>query len=449
MPERNDLVSYTEHLGYVNAPFHIEWINLLQHRFSPLKFHPSPQWMKELGQLWPRGHAKTTITSIEYPSWLIGKYPDIHINICSKTATLSTDIVTMVGELLQEDKYIEVFGDLKPQRAKRKRWTGAQLVVKRNEISKEATLKATGMLGSITGGRSDLIVCDDIIDQDNVMTRNQRKKTSTWLRKKLWPTLYPWGGIIIIGTRWHHADIYSELMEQLHFDMKTAIQLDAQGHRTDQVLWPEYWPMERLLEREKQIGTVFFNCQYQNDPTSMEGELLKADWLHNWKKPPLPGMPRYFGVDPALGEGHKQAITVYARGRHDAKIYHIATWIDLVPLHEFYKQLIIMNRDHKPVKIYVETNAFQEVIMHEDSLRGLPMVKSPTDRNKERRFLTMGSHYQAERVEVNPKINNQQHEFWTEWVQFPYGEFDDGLASAEIALRNLISIPVEEDWVLG
>ncbi len=434
--ERANLIAFTEYMDYVNAPFHDEWYTYLQHKFSPLKLHPDAE--KKYLLLWPRGHAKTTATTFNYVSWLVGNYHDIHINIVTKTASLAEEILTALITRFESDTlYKEVFGNLKPRQPKK--WTSRELIVDRTEISKNPTLKATGIMGPITGGRSDLVICDDIIDEENVRTRLQVEKVNTWFNKVLYPTLYPWGGMIVVGTRWSYADIYAELLEKWPSDTKQAILND----KTQEVLWPEYWSYDKLLERRNEIGSIFFNCQYQNDPTGMEGTLLKAEWLTPWKPPltPSPANRKYAGVDPALGEGDLQAIATFSQSNTTRNGYLLDVWADKIPFPMFLQKLRQLHEVHNYVKIYMESNAFQKVLISVPELRGLPIVPTQTVRDKESRFIAMSSHFESNRVFVNPLLLNKKSEFWTEWVQFPRGQYDDALDACEIVTRNVLGMP--------
>lgn len=441
-------------MGFRNEAFHQNWYKLLQPQNDPKHFSPyreHPLALKKFHLEGPRKHGKSQCVAINYPSWLIAVRPDIHITIVSKTATLAEN---SLGEIIQrietDPKYYELFGNIKPK--KPRKWTTGQIFVKRKEISKFPTIHATGIYGPLTGGGNDLIIADDIIDEENVTTQAQIKKAELWFYKVLLTTLFPWGACIAIGTRWHYNDLYSGLLEKWPHEVLPAILNEkeiAQG-KPPKVLWPEFWPYNKLMEKKNDIGSVFFNCQYQNDPTTMEGELLKSEWLHSWEKPPLPGMPRFGGVDPALGEGHLQSIATFAYERHHKQIYLIEVWTGKLGWPDFLRKLKAKHVEHNYSKIYVETNAFQKVIMLIPEFRqGLPMVETVTDANKERRFVAMSSHFESSRVLVNPLINSPKHEFWIEWVQFPYSQYDDGLASTEIGLRNLIVKAPSDAWLFG
>jgi len=416
-------------MGYSNADFQVEWYNFLQYKFSPLKTGLADAVRRFL-LLWPRGHAKTECTTINYVTWLVGNWPDVHVNIVTKTASLAESIlVAIITRFEMDERYIDVFGELKPKIPKK--WTGYELIVQRKEISKNATIKATGLLGPITGGRSDLIVCDDIIDEENVRTPLQVDKARLWFNKVLYPTLYPWGGILVVGTRWSYADLYNDLLEKWPHDVKHAL------NDLGEPLWPEYWTKEKLEDRRKQIGTIIFNCQYQNDPTGMEGDLLKSEWLHEWTQPPNSSCIRYAGVDPALGEGDMQSIATIAVDKQTGQAYLEDVYAERTSFPEFLKKIQKLYTIHEYSKIFVESNAFQKVLTYLHELSGLPMVTSQTVKNKEERFIPMSSHFESKRILVNPLLN-ESTEFWMEWVQFPRGQHDDALDSVEIVTRETV-----------
>jgi len=52
----------------------------------------------------------------------------------------------------------------------------------------------------------------------------------------------------------------------------------------------------------------------------------------------------------------------------------------------------------------------------------------------------MSSHYESKRILVNPLLLRRS-EFWTEWVQFPRGQYDDALDAVEIVTREIVGKP--------
>jgi len=295
-------------------------------------------------------------------------------------------------------------------------------------------------MGPITGGRSDLIVCDDLIDEENIRTQLQIEKVTTWFNKVLYPTLYPWGGIIVIGTRWHYADLYNQLLSTWKHDIKKAVEI-VDNKETGNVLWPEYWSYTKLTQRRSEIGSIIFNCQYQNDPTLMEGDLLKSKWLVPWEQLPPSHCINYAGVDPSLGESDYFGIASLAYDPQTYQSYLVDVWAEHLPFPQILKEkLPQLHSQYKYAKIYMETNFWQKILTFMPELRGLPIVPVQTVTDKEHRFIPMSSHFESKRVLVNPLLLNRS-EFWTEWVQFPRGAHDDALDCVEIVTRNVLGKP--------
>jgi hypothetical protein len=69
-----------------------------------------------------------------------------------------------------------------------------------------------GVGGPIISKHYDVIILDDIIDEENARTEEQREKMRVWYYKSLLPCLEPYGEIHILGTRYHPYDLYHELL---------------------------------------------------------------------------------------------------------------------------------------------------------------------------------------------------------------------------------------------
>jgi predicted phage terminase large subunit-like protein len=235
--------------------------------------------------------------------------------------------------------------------------------------------------------------------------------------------------------------------------VKKAIIREAQPDLgiTPIVLWPEYWPYEELIKKRKAIGSIIFDCQYQNDPTSMEGSLLKAKWLHAWNETdptfnPSPNLPVYAGIDPSLGEADYFGIASLA---YDARInqgYLLDVWAEHLPFPTItHEKLPQLDNLYKYQKIYMETNFWQKLLTkmpefktNPSNNRAYPIVPVNTVTNKEQRFIPMSSHFESKRVLVNPLLLNHS-EFWTQWVQFPRGQHDDAVDCVELVVSKVMS----------
>jgi len=48
-------------------------------------------------------------------------------------------------------------------------------------------------------------------------------------------------------------------------------------------LWPEQWPLEALLRTKASMPNYQWNAQYQQNPTSEEGAIVKREWWRIWE----------------------------------------------------------------------------------------------------------------------------------------------------------------------
>jgi len=76
------------------------------------------------------------------------------------------------------------------------------------------TLAAYGARGNITGSRAMEAVGDDILDEENTRTAYMREAIEIWAHRSFFSRVKARRGrIIMIGTAWHHDDLYSHLYD--------------------------------------------------------------------------------------------------------------------------------------------------------------------------------------------------------------------------------------------
>jgi hypothetical protein len=161
----------------------------------------------------PRGSGKSELVTIAYQSWVIGRDHDERIITCSNTLGQAQLFLSKISAVMRSNpQYKEIFGELAPKsKDSDSQWTNEMKTVINRSDLKDPTMIALGRQGNIVGRRATLIICDDIIDSESVLTQYQREKISRWFKEELYPCLLPDGRIIVIGTRYHQEDIYDEL----------------------------------------------------------------------------------------------------------------------------------------------------------------------------------------------------------------------------------------------
>jgi len=482
---RISLKRFSEYcFGFENKWFHERWYDTIQDRD-----------VKSGLIIAPRNSAKSTCWGKVSLIWLLGNNPDLRVLLLGRTSALAkTDMRFIRLNIESNDKVKEVFPyrkingvvtGLKPSSP----WGEDWLTVENNRLDGMPSIYAVGLEGSISGFRADIIIVDDLIDQNNVMTEGQREKVNTFWDSVVVPTLNPGGRIFSVGTRYHAKDFYSRLLNDAmykdHTFMFPALKLDENGEIVltpklgdDMVplvdedgvtlmepisYWPERWPAEDLLKIKERMGSLAFNSQYQCDPSGYAGQLFDPDDLHYYD--PTRDLATIWGnldfvmsVDPNITEDPESDNTAIVTGAVDRKhgtLYILDMYanplgfVNQVKMLKQYGSKIQVSVGDKKFeteirisKIGVESVAYQRSLQQSGYLLGLPVVEvKQGNRNKEIRILGIQPHIENGRILFpNPdKVRLPWWEgFYTEYCSFPKGRRDDRLDALEI-LVSMVS----------
>ena len=444
--------------GLDNKWFHVEWYETIEDGDVKCGLIIAP-----------RNSAKSTCWARIAPLWLLGNNPDLRIVIVSRTATLAqTDMRFIRLNVESNDRVKEVFPGLVPDMP----WGADQLTVKNSRLDGVPSVYAVGLGGSITGVRADVIIVDDLIDQNNVMTDSQREKVSEFWDSVVLPTLNPGGRIFAIGTRYHAKDFYSRLLDDPMYQGSTFMfpaLTNADGstwmgeEETPVSYWPERWPVETLLEMKERMGSLAFNSQYQCDPSGYAGQLFDPEWIRYFD--PLKDLMPIWGnldfvmsVDPNVTEDPESDNTAVVTGAVDRKngnVYILDVFakplgfVNQVKVMQSYgnrKQVSVGTHRYEPEirisKIGVESVAYQRSLQKTGYLMGLPVTEvKQHNKNKEIRILGMQPHIENGRVRF-PDPDKAKTDWWekfyNEYCTFPKGRRDDMMDALEI-LVSMVS----------
>lgn len=170
-------------------------------------------WERKLrcGILAPWGHGKSSGMVVPWIAWQIGRNPNLRVKVICNDDGAAGKRVAAVGALIKSDPYTEVFNHVRPSR---KAWNAHELYVHRPGTAIDPTLQARGVFTTGIGGRADMEVFDDVVDQKNAHERGVRERLKeivmqTWLSR-----LEPTGQVLWIATPWHIDDATYMVMQQ-------------------------------------------------------------------------------------------------------------------------------------------------------------------------------------------------------------------------------------------
>ncbi len=303
----------SEVIGLRNAPFHNEIDDCL-----------SCELNKKLCIALPRGHGKSTHLSVAYPLWEIGKNHNSRILLVSNSAEISRRYMTEItGHIERNQKYqlwskaidpkgIGVAPKMKSRQAREEHWASDSIIINRDDIKlKDPTINAVGLFGSIISRRADIVIVDDLVDQQNSSTEEQRQKIKDWVYTTLMPVLVPGGRFIYLGNTWHMDDLISNLLKDPQFDVRKRVPaIIHEASRQD--LWEEWANIqldESLTVAEKKDKAGKFYADRQKEMS----EGIEVLWPERYPYPDLYMMrvanpyafARMYQCDPSIRPNQK------------------------------------------------------------------------------------------------------------------------------------------------
>jgi len=303
--------------------------------------------------LYPAGHGKTTLVSTLLPIWALCKDPNIRMGIIAKNQVEAEGIMsTIQSELVDNQALIRDFGPFRPEPESEKPWAlGKMSVAKRTRIHPSPTIYVCGSSAKTPlGRRTDWTICDDVVDEKNSSTPEAQQKLRNWfdLCVETGPEHID-SRLTVVGTRFHPADLYGDLIEMADPEDGSAIWklqyedaiVDDEEHTT---LWPYRWPWKRLMQQKAKVGTLSFNKRYRNIAVDESRMVFKEEYVRGgWRgKDQFPGcLDRNFkvgdfgdnwrrasGFDPAVGTTRSAKFCAHlVLGEGSCKLHERCYWV--------------------------------------------------------------------------------------------------------------------------
>ena len=169
------------------------------------------------GILAPWGHGKTS-QIIGKVLHMIGLNSNIRTKILCNNDSTAKARLRVLGQYIDKDSdFHSIFPTCFP--ADRENWNAHELTVLRNTISKDATVQCYGVLSSGIGGRTDLLLADDVMDMRNCILQPKLKGqiidtfSNTWLSRADGEDFK----VIYIATVWTDDDLSAQLLKNPAF----------------------------------------------------------------------------------------------------------------------------------------------------------------------------------------------------------------------------------------
>lgn len=233
----------------------------------------------------PPRHGKSLLSSFLLPSWYLGNNPGKKVIQTSHTAELATDFGRKVRNLINEPTFQDVFPGvaLSADSKAAGRWS----------TSTGGEYFAIGVGGAMAGKGADLLIIDDPHSEQEAKTGNPAvfDNAYEWYQTGPRQRLQPGASIIVVMTRWSKRDLTGRLLDNAAKneggDKWEVIELPMELP-SGNPLWPEFWTKDDITKLKATLDTQYWQSQFQQNPISEEGALLKREWWQVWdgERPP-------------------------------------------------------------------------------------------------------------------------------------------------------------------
>lgn len=377
----------------------------------------------------PRGHAKTTVVSVAYVLYCACYKLEPFIVLVSNTGDQAEDLLGAVKhELESNERILEDFPEVAEPQERRpipKRWRRREVVL-RNGVK----ILALGAGQKIRGRkhhehRPTLIILDDIENEEEVRSAEQRENKFTWFQKALLKAgAAARTNVIVVGTILHYDSLLARLIgpgtgntefpgwrvgvyravlqfaerEDLwaRWESIYATREEHEGQSGPEaaaafyeankvelergaiVLWPERESYLQLMELRVKEGRASFDSEKQNEPIDPESCYFREEQFLFWddkfeseeqlRQKLGSGLDTYGACDPSLGKGRLRDDTaiVTLLYHRESKVYYVVDAdIKNRKPNEIIDTILQYHRIRKYRQFVMETNQFQVVLAKE------------------------------------------------------------------------------------
>ena len=420
----------------------------------------------------PRGEAKTTFVDVFFLLWCLVTNRKRYILIIADAFEQAASFLEAVKVELESNP--RLMSDFPAHCGQGRVWNVGTAITAQNV--KIQAFGAGKRLRGLRHGphRPDLALLDDLENDENVRSPDQRDKLEAWLMRTVL-SLGPADDsmdIVYIGTVLHYDSVLARVLKKPQWQGRTfraVIRMPDNMFLWDEweaiyktppngpedalkfykkhkklmdagakVSWPDFRPLYTLMQKRAEDRAAF-DAEQQNDPLAADSSPF-ANVINYWQELPQPLL--CFGAcDPSLGKAgagrDPSAILIGGLCRKTMELYVLEARIRKRHPDRIIQDIIALQRRYNCLAWAVETVQFQEffaeVLVREAAKQGIPLPVRPIKNvsDKMLRIETLQPYFAQKRIFIHP----DQHELADQLRHFPMADHDDGPDALEMLWR--------------
>jgi len=387
----------------------------------------------------PPRHTKSEFASYLFPAWFLGMYPEKKIIQTAHTAELAVGFGRKVRNLVGSPDYQEIFPTKMSADSKAAgRWN----------TSKGGDYFAIGVGGAVTGKGADVLIIDDPHSEQEAMQGNPSvyDRVYEWYSSGPRQRLQPGGAIVIVMTRWSKRDLTGQIVNaaaKKDLEEWEVIELPALLP-SGKPLWQEFWRQEELEAIKAELPVSKWEAQYQQNPTSEEGAIIKREMWRIWENERPPEVDYIIqSWDTAFEKSNRadySACTTWGvfyrdvEGTEVANIIVLDAFKERMEFPELKKTAFEFWKEWNPDTLIVEKKAAGAPLIYEMRRMGIPISEyTPSKGSDKIARVNAVSDLFASGMVWRPETRWAE-ELVEELASFPNGDHDDLVDSSSQAL---------------
>ena len=431
----------------------------------------------------PRGHGKSTAVTHAYLLACLlfrkAKYSLIVSDSFSQAGLFLGDIIK---ELRDNDDIHGLFGNIEFTKQ-----TEDDIICK-FEDGHTFRVQARGAEQKMRGlkwlnHRPDLIICDDMESDEQVLNKERREKFRRWFYSALLPALSAEGKVRIVGTILHLDSLLERLMPEhqliasgatkvkllINEPLKqytqiklpwNAVKYRAHSDDFEHILWPTRWPKKELEARRNQYAQQGLLDAYAqemlNKPLDESDTFFRrADFLPIKDEDKKKNLNYYIAADLAVSQKERADYSVFVvTGMdEDGRLQVVNVVRERFDAMQLVESILMLQRLYKPVLFGLESGIIQksigpylnEAMMTTQTFVNIVPLKPSAD--KLTRARSMQARMRAGAVKFD-KTADWYHTFEEELMRFPRDRHDDqvdALAYIGLMLDQMQTAPTQKE----
>jgi hypothetical protein len=235
----------------------------------------------KLALMTPPQHGKSKAVN-DFVAWLAGVNPDLKVIFSSYSDELGARANVELQRAIKSPAFKGIFGRTV---VGFDNWVCNQSLIEYADY--RGSFRNVTIQGGVTGFALDLGVIDDYTkDRAEANSPGVRQKVWEWFVDVFQTRMSKNSGLLVVCTRWHIDDLLGRYLDRHANDMTVKVlrypaiaEADTDFRDQGEALFPDFKPLDLLLERKHEMSIGSWEAEYQQNPIIVGGGQLPIEKL--------------------------------------------------------------------------------------------------------------------------------------------------------------------------